>query len=60
MADADNIPLDTDHSGLVKYHSRIEGDYPIVRDRLRRLIDQAKPEVAKRFAEHSTLLFAVL
>lgn len=53
MADEDNIPLNTDHSGLVKYDSRNQGDYTIVRERLMRLVAEAKQEVAKRFAEHS-------
>ncbi|KAM5342908.1 hypothetical protein ACJ41O_013874 [Fusarium nematophilum] len=53
MADEDNIALNTDHSGLVKYDSSNQGDYTIVRERLRRLVNEAKQEVAKRFAEHS-------
>ncbi|KAF5675926.1 ankyrin repeat-containing protein [Fusarium denticulatum] len=40
-------------SGLVKYESRSQDDYTIVRERLRRLVDKARLEVAKRFAEHS-------
>ncbi|KAJ6033774.1 hypothetical protein N7444_011545 [Penicillium canescens] len=59
VADEDNIPLNTDHSGLVKYNSRNQGDYLIVRERLRRLANEAKLEVPKRFAEHSMLLYAV-
>ncbi|KAJ4181106.1 hypothetical protein NW759_017203 [Fusarium solani] len=53
MAEEDNIALNTDHSGLVKYDSSNQGDYTIVRERLRRLVDKAKQEVAKRFAEHN-------
>ncbi|KAM5359278.1 hypothetical protein ACJA88_015171 [Fusarium oxysporum] len=53
MADEDNIALNTDHSGLVKYDSRNQGDYTIVRERLMRLVAEAKQEVAKRFAEHN-------
>ncbi|KAJ6058350.1 uncharacterized protein N7446_007933 [Penicillium canescens] len=53
VADEDNIPLNTDHSGLVKYNSRNQGDYLIVRERLRRLANEAKLEVPKRFAEHT-------
>ncbi|EPS29040.1 hypothetical protein PDE_03987 [Penicillium oxalicum 114-2] len=56
VADEDNISLNTDHSGLVKYNSRNQGGYPIVRERLRRLVSQAKAEVAKRFAKHSLYL----
>ncbi|CAG9939384.1 unnamed protein product [Clonostachys rosea f. rosea IK726] len=51
VADEDNIPLNRDHSGLVKYSSRSQGDYTVVRERLRRLVDEAKQEVATRFAE---------
>ncbi|KAK2681977.1 Alpha/beta hydrolase fold-1 [Fusarium oxysporum f. sp. vasinfectum] len=53
VAEEDNIALNTDHSGLVKYDSRSQGDYTIVRERLRRLVDEAKLEVSKRFAEHN-------
>ncbi|KAM5342890.1 hypothetical protein ACJ41O_013856 [Fusarium nematophilum] len=53
MAEEDNIALNTDHSGLVKYDSSNQGDYTIVRERLNRLVDKAKQEVAKRFAEHN-------
>ncbi|KND92361.1 Vegetative incompatibility protein HET-E-1 [Tolypocladium ophioglossoides CBS 100239] len=56
VSEEDNIALNADHSGLVKYESRGQGDYPVVRERLRRLIDEAKQEVAKRFAEHSLYL----
>ena len=56
VADKDNIPLNTDHSGLVKYKSRNQGDYTIARERIRILVDEAKLEVVKRFAEHSTSL----
>ena len=53
MADEDNIALNTNHSGLVKYDSSNQGDYAIVRERLSRLVAESKQEVAKRFAEHS-------
>ncbi|KAH7113448.1 hypothetical protein B0J13DRAFT_243223 [Dactylonectria estremocensis] len=53
VTEEDNIALNTDHSGLVKYDSRSQGDYTIVRERLRRLVDEARLEVAKRFAEHT-------
>jgi hypothetical protein len=59
MADEDNVPMNADHSGLVKYPYKNQGDYPIVREKLRRLVDEAKPEVSKRFTEQSTSLFAV-
>ncbi|KAM3524619.1 hypothetical protein MY4038_007640 [Beauveria bassiana] len=53
VAEEDKVPLNTDHSGLVKYESRTQDDYSIVRERLGRLVDEARPEVAQRFAEHS-------
>lgn len=49
-----NIPLNTDHSGLVKYKSRSQDEYSIVKGKLKRLVAQAKWEVGKRFAEKST------
>ncbi|KAH7016248.1 ankyrin repeat-containing protein, partial [Microdochium trichocladiopsis] len=52
VADEDNIPFNTDHSGLVKY-SRGQPDYTVVRERLKILVNEAKLEVTKRFAEHS-------
>ncbi|KAI8626567.1 ankyrin repeat-containing protein [Xylariaceae sp. FL1651] len=52
-AEEDNIPLDTDHSGLVKYDSRNHELYKIVRGRLAKIIDEAKKEVAERFSEQS-------
>uniref|UniRef100_A0A8H7NAA2 NACHT domain-containing protein n=1 Tax=Bionectria ochroleuca TaxID=29856 RepID=A0A8H7NAA2_BIOOC len=54
VADEDNIPLNRDHSGLVKYSSRSQGDYTVVRERLRRLVDEAKHKFATRVAEHKT------
>lgn len=59
-ADEDNIPLDRDHSGLVKYESRDEGDYTVVRERIKTFVQDAKTEVAGRFAEHSTLFLTML
>ncbi|KPA35726.1 hypothetical protein FLAG1_11555 [Fusarium langsethiae] len=53
VAEEDKVPLNTDHSGLVKYESRSQDDYTIVRERLRRLVDEARPKVAKRFDKHS-------
>jgi hypothetical protein len=53
VAEEDKVPLNTDHSGLVKYESRSQGDYPVVRRRIKTLVDEARVEVAKRFAEHS-------
>ncbi|KAJ5144591.1 ankyrin repeat-containing protein [Penicillium atrosanguineum] len=52
MADEDSIPFNTDHSGLVKYRSRNQGDYTVVRERIRLLVDEAKLKVANRFLEY--------
>ncbi|KAK1982091.1 ankyrin repeat-containing protein, partial [Colletotrichum cereale] len=51
-ADEDNIPLNTDHSGLVKFDSKSQGDYPIIRERIKKLSEEAKVEVTRRFAKH--------
>ncbi|EJP61221.1 Ankyrin repeat-containing protein [Beauveria bassiana ARSEF 2860] len=53
VAEEDKVPLNTDHSGLVKYESKIQDNYTIVREWLRRFVDEARPEVARRFVEHS-------
>ncbi|KAK1977851.1 hypothetical protein LZ30DRAFT_243022 [Colletotrichum cereale] len=39
-AEEDNVALDTDHSGLVKYDSSSQGPYPIVRERIKSLIKE--------------------
>lgn len=49
-ADEDNIPLPTDHTGLVKFESRSQSEYSIVKGKLERLISEARAEVGKRFA----------
>ncbi|KAJ8108205.1 hypothetical protein OPT61_g8336 [Boeremia exigua] len=49
-ADEDNIPLNKDHSGLVKYESRNDAEYIIVREKVRSLAAKAGREVPKRFA----------
>lgn len=54
-ADEYNIPLNTDHSGLVTYKSRSQEDYSIVKETLKKFVAQAKWEVDKRFVEKSTL-----
>ncbi|KAI4154500.1 MAG: hypothetical protein LQ340_001657 [Diploschistes diacapsis] len=46
-----NIPLNTDHSGLVKYQSRSQEEYKIVKSKLSILVDEAKQEVCRRFTE---------
>ncbi|KAK1977787.1 hypothetical protein LZ30DRAFT_730850, partial [Colletotrichum cereale] len=53
VADEDNIPLNADHSGLVKYSSRGQGDYPTVTRRIVVCVERAKLDVPRRFAEHS-------
>jgi hypothetical protein len=52
VADEDNIALDTDHYGLVKYESKSQGPYPIVKERLKILVREGKDKVAERFAEN--------
>jgi hypothetical protein len=49
VADKDNVSLDTDHSGLVKYESSISSIYLIMQQRLRVIIDKDVPCVARRF-----------
>ncbi|KAL8307083.1 hypothetical protein RB593_005802 [Gaeumannomyces tritici] len=53
VADEDNVSLQRDHSGLVKYESKHQGDYTVVAERIKRLVHDAKLEVARRFAEHN-------
>jgi hypothetical protein len=60
VADEDNVSLNTDHSGLVKYKFRNQGDYTIVRERIRKLVDEASLEVAKRVAEQGILLLSLV
>ncbi|KAL8939772.1 MAG: hypothetical protein Q9211_002590 [Gyalolechia sp. 1 TL-2023] len=50
-AEEHNIALNTDHSGLVKYKSRNQEEYIIVKANLKTLVTDAKREVGKRFAE---------
>jgi len=53
-ADKDNISLNTDHMGLVKYESRTQDEYSIVKERLKTLVAEAKAGVAQRFPEGRT------
>ena len=53
-ADEVNIPLNLDHSGLVKYDNRTQEEYSIVKERLKRLVEEARVEVGKRFANNRT------
>ena len=52
-SDENNIPFNTDHSGLVKYKSSSQLEYSIVKAKLKKLVEQAKWEVGKRFKEKS-------
>ncbi|KAK1964787.1 hypothetical protein LY78DRAFT_748137 [Colletotrichum sublineola] len=52
VADEDNIALNVDHSGLVKYSSRSQGDYPTVSRRIMDCVERARIDVPKRFAQH--------
>ncbi len=54
VADENNVPLGTDHMGLVKYEGRTHDGYSIVKGRLKTLVDKAKAEVAQRFPESRT------
>ncbi|ORY62117.1 uncharacterized protein BCR38DRAFT_347066 [Pseudomassariella vexata] len=53
-ADEDNIAFETDHSGLVKYDSRGIGSYPIVRNRIEKLVSEGSRRVAARFSDNLT------
>lgn len=50
-----NIPLNTNHSGLVKFESRNQGDYELVAERIRQFVFQARRDVPNRFKTHSEL-----
>ena len=52
VADEDNIPLNLDHSGLVKYENRSQDEYCIVQTRLMALVDEAMPSISKRFEDN--------
>lgn len=54
VAEENNISLNMDHSGLVKYESRTQEEYSIVKEKLKRLVAEAKQEVSRRFTENST------
>lgn len=48
-AEQDTVALNADHSGLVKYDSRIHGEYPRVMERLRSGLEEERIKVARRF-----------
>jgi hypothetical protein len=54
VAEENNISLNMDHSGLVKYESSTQDEYNIVKEKLKGLVSNAKREVSRRFAENST------
>ena len=41
VPDEDIIPLDADHSNLVKFESRRDDDYVVVKERIRSLVSGA-------------------
>ncbi|CAH0052035.1 unnamed protein product [Clonostachys rhizophaga] len=50
-AGEDKIPINADHSGLVKFSSRNDVGYFVVQERLRQLVEETKQQVSQRFAE---------
>lgn len=53
VVDEDNVALDVDHSGLVKFSSRTCGSYSIVRERIRLLATNSS-RVNSRFANSTS------
>ncbi|KAL8907434.1 MAG: hypothetical protein Q9207_001404 [Kuettlingeria erythrocarpa] len=51
-ADENNIPLNTDHSNLVKYKSRSQDEYSIVKEKIKKFVAQAKQDTQRRFMEN--------
>ncbi|KAH7165967.1 hypothetical protein EDB81DRAFT_942932 [Dactylonectria macrodidyma] len=45
--------LNADHFGLVKFKYDTQGNYSIVRERLKRLVDETRREVPRRFVERN-------
>lgn len=45
----DQLPLDTDHSGLVKFSSRFQHLYAVVWPRIERLVEMAHTVIPGRF-----------
>lgn len=48
-----NVPLSTDHSGLVKYESKSQEEYIIAKYSLGLLIAEAKQKIRRRVTENS-------
>jgi flagellar basal body rod protein FlgB len=49
-ADEDNVSFDKDHSGLVKYESRYDQEYRIVKEKVRSLAESATSDISRRLA----------
>ncbi|KAH6653092.1 hypothetical protein BKA67DRAFT_536788 [Truncatella angustata] len=52
VADEDNIPFDTDHSGLVKFSARSQESYQIVKDKIKNLATEGVAYVSQRSADN--------
>ena len=52
-ADENNIPLNTDHEGLVKFEYRSQEEYSIVKEKLNTLVAEARADVGRRFEERT-------
>ncbi|EHK50529.1 putative ankyrin repeat protein [Trichoderma atroviride IMI 206040] len=55
----DHLPIDADHSDIVKFHDPSNQDYAIIEARIRQLTDQALPIVKSRFLSHQKKLSAL-
>jgi len=44
-----HIPLDADHSGLVKFESRTHGSYEIIMQNIKKYVAEAPEVVSNRF-----------
>ncbi|KAL9471607.1 hypothetical protein ACSS6W_009548 [Trichoderma asperelloides] len=55
----DHLPIDADHSNIVKFHNPSNQDYAIMEARIKQLIDQALPIVKSRFISHQKKLSAL-
>jgi hypothetical protein len=53
-ADEDNIGLDVDHSGLVKFSARSQEPYRIVIGRITELASHGISEISRRFADSTS------
>ncbi|KAL6911038.1 putative ankyrin repeat protein [Trichoderma evansii] len=55
----DHLPIDADHSDIVKFHNPSNQDYAIIEARIKQLMDQALPIVKSRFISHQKKLSAL-